>query len=263
MNEMRWLQKIDSRIISKKSKNFVGYEDIRQEICNLIRLIYRNETKVLEVCEFFDISGKFLLYGEPGSGKTSLAYTIANKMLDSEEEIESYYLSIEEIVVSDLGATTKNIKEAFEEIMQVSREKLVIIILDEVDRFTINRSDATEISELKRMFDEVLDFLDIIDIETKVVIIGITNIKDSLEEAFIRRFSLIKEVKADEKLLKLFIRNCNKVLNIEMSNEQVDYFFKKYSFSTCNQIKQKYREVLLAKDYDQWKSLVNTDFWEE
>lgn len=262
MNDTKWLKKIDSRTINKKSKNFVGYEDIKQEISNLIKLIYRNEEEVLGACEFFDISGKILLYGEPGSGKTSLAYAIANEMLDSEDEIESYYLPIEKIIVSDLGATTKNIKEAFAEIRQVSEEKYVIIILDEVDRFTINRSDATEISELKRMFDEVLDFFDAIDIEAKAVIIGITNIKDRLEDAFIRRFSLVKEIRADKKLLKSFIRNCNEILNIEMSDEQIENFLNKYSFSTCDQIKRKYREVLLSRDYNQWKSLVNTDLWE-
>ena len=263
MSEVKWLQKIDSHIMNKKSKNFVGYEDIRQEICNLIKLFYKNKTELFEVCNFFDISGKVLLYGEPGSGKTSLAYTIANELLYSEDEVESYYLPIDKIIVSDLGRTTKNINEAFLEIKQVSKEKLVIIILEEVDRFTVNRSDTTEISELKRMFDEILDFLDSIDIETKVFIIGITNIKDSLEDAFIRRFSLVKEIRADEKLLKSFVIKCNEILKIEMSDEQIKKFLDANSFTTCNQIKQRYREVLLARDYSQWENLKILDFNQE
>lgn len=259
MSEIKWLNKIDSHIISKKSKNFMGYEDIKQEISNLIKLIIRSEKEISDVCQFFDIAGKILLYGEPGSGKTSLAYAIANEMLNSEEEIESYYLPIEKIIVSDLGAATKNINEAFKEIKNVSEKKFVIIILDEVDRFAINRSDMKEISELKRMFDEVLDFLDSIDIETKIVIIGITNVKNSLEDAFVRRFSLVKEIKADEKLLKMFIRRCNEILHIEMCDEQIEKFFDSQQFRTCNEIKKKYREILLSKDSNQWKNSVNIE----
>jgi len=262
MIDLKWLKKIDSKVIKSKSKNFIGFEVELQEMKNLIRLLRNDKEGLSEQCEFFDISGKILLHGDPGTGKPSLAFKLADDLLESEEEIESYYLPVEKIITSELGKTTANINEAFDEVLQLAGNRFVIIILDEIDRFTVDRTDKHELSELKRMFNQVLDFLDSLDNKSNFVLIGITNIKNSFDEAFLRRFTIVKEITVADILLKRFIEKCNKLLKVTMTVDDIDNLIENYSIKTCGQVKQLYRSLLLKKDYSEWFNIKAEDIKE-
>lgn len=252
MNDLKWLNKIDSTLIKNKSRNFIGFEDELQEMKNLVSLLRDKKKNLSEQCQFFDISGKILLYGDPGTGKSSLAFKLADDLLDSKDEIESYYLPVEKIITSELGKTTENISKAFDEVLELAKKRFIIIILDEIDRFTIDRTDKHELSELKRMFDKILDFLDSLDNKSNFLLIGITNIKNSFDEAFLRRFTIVKEIAVDTVILERFIVKCNSLLHLTMSEDDIKCLINRHSIKTCGQVKQLYRSVLLRKNYTQW-----------
>ena len=108
-------------------------------------------------------------------------------------------------------------KSAIKELKNISKEYGALLILDEVDRLFIDRENNKEISELKRMLIEFMDFLDNLTINDKVMIIGITNLISILDSAFTRRFIFQYEIKNDEKVLYELIKDSNKLLSIEMS----------------------------------------------
>jgi len=124
-----------------------------------------------------------LLYGESGTGKTTFGKYIAYKL-----GLPFAYLNFSQCISSYLGSTSKNIEKVFD---YVAKRKCVLM-LDEVDAIGIKRGKE-DLGEMSRIVIGLMQSFDLL--ENDVIVIGATNRKDMIDEALIRRFSIIHEVK--------------------------------------------------------------------
>ena len=124
-----------------------------------------------------------LLYGESGTGKTTFGKYVAYKL-----GLPFSYLNFSQCITSALGGTSKNIEKVFD---YVAKQKCVLM-LDEVDAIGIKRGKE-DLGEMSRIVIGLMQSFDLL--ENDVIVIGDTNRKDIIDEALIRRFSIIHEVK--------------------------------------------------------------------
>lgn len=121
-------------------------------------------------------TNKLLLFGPPGTGKTTLGLHIGEKL-----GLPVRYVKISDVISSRFGETLKNISQLFDN--QI-RE---VVFLDEFDAFAKSRNDTQDIGELKRIVTSIIQTLDFHS-QNKIVIVA-TNLIDTLDTAILRRFA--------------------------------------------------------------------------
>lgn len=222
-------------IIGSKSNNAIC------QIETMIDLICGEDVfnKIIDI-DFFDINGSVLLYGIPGIGKTTIAMNCIFYCLEK-YGIEAYTFKTSDIIVSNLGESTQNLHKELEEFASL---KEGILFIDEIDRLCINRNNKDEVSELKRMLIELMNFLDTNSLTSRKIIIACTNVIDQLDSALIRRFSIVKEI--EKPLLedkRKFTLLCMEKCGIEeriINNEVLE------KYMTMDEIKSDFREAILS-----------------
>ena len=123
---------------------------------------------------------KVIFYGKPGSGKTESAYQIA-RLLNR----DLLTVSMEELIDSHLGQTSKNIVQLFSEIKRLYSTK-VVILFDELDAIVMNRSDSRDLREMGRVTSTFLKELD--ELHSDILLIATTNLISAFDKALLRRF---------------------------------------------------------------------------
>ena len=206
--------------------------------------------------DFFDIRGTVLLYGDTGVGKTTLSKNCMSYALDT-YSVDSYEIHVADIIVSELGETVRNMSDVIDEL---SRKKYAILFIDEIDKMFINRETPGEISEMKRLLIEFMSFIDTLTVEDKKIIIGCTNVYDSLDDAFKRRFAITEKIdipSAEEK--NEFFNICIKKLGMNLPGDlQLDseYLGK---FKNMDAIKSLFRDSILTGDTQSLYNEINSN----
>lgn len=214
--------------------NEINYAE--EKIKGLIDIAFNGSQSEIDY-DFFDIRGTVLLYGISGIGKTSAMNNCMSYALDK-YGADCYELLTSDIVESELGKSTQNLTEAIHEFESLHRG---ILFIDELDRFCVNRK-SNELSELKRMLIELMQFFDRQRPANGKIVLCCTNVKEQIDEALIRRFSICEEIHNPTK--EELIRFANICMEKARFAGTVDDFIIQ-GIQTFDEIKRIFRNSIL------------------
>jgi len=167
----------------EKKSHKVSYEDIGglgnqvQRIREMIEL----PLKYPEVFERLGVEppkGVFL-YGPPGTGKTLIVRAVAN-------ETDAYFLHISgpEIMGKFYGESEERLRKVFAE---AQAHAPAIIFIDEIDAIAPKREDLGGEKQVeKRVVAQLLSLMDGLESRGKIIVIGATNIPNTIDPALRR-----------------------------------------------------------------------------
>ena len=170
----------------------VSYEDIgglHNEILKVREMI----ELPLKHPELFDRLGidppkGVLLHGPPGTGKTLIAKAVAN-----ESGANFYTINGPEIMSKFYGQSEENLRKIFEE---AEKNAPSIIFIDEIDAIAPKRSEVHGEVE-RRVVSQMLTLMDGLKGRGKLIVIGATNIPDTLDPALRRPGRFDREIRID------------------------------------------------------------------
>ena len=178
--------------IIKKGYNFndMGVGGMHDEINKIFRTAFVSRMHSNDTLKKFGVKHVkgILLYGPPGTGKTLIAKTLA-KMLDSEE---CTVVNGPELFDKYVGETEKKIRELFVKAEKDEKENgensgLHVIVFDEIDSICRSRgtiSSGTGVHD--SAVNQLLTKIDGVESLNNIIIIGMTNRKELIDDAILR-----------------------------------------------------------------------------
>ncbi|EQL02937.1 hypothetical protein G6O67_002788 [Ophiocordyceps sinensis] len=170
--------KTDSEVKAEKQttrfSDVHGCDEAKEELREVVEFL-RNPGK------FSDLGAKLpkgvLLVGPPGTGKTLLARAVAG-----EAGVPFFYMSGSEFDEIFVGVGAKRVRELF---VAAKAKSPAIIFIDELDAIGGKRN-ARDQAYSKQTLNQLLTELDGFDQDTKIIIMGATNLPKLLDKALTR-----------------------------------------------------------------------------
>jgi len=189
LNKDTVVEVLQTKVAGLKKAGQVTYEDIGgmgKELAR-IREMIELPLKYPAVFQHLGIEPPkgVLLYGPPGTGKTLIARAVAN-------EANAYFLPVNgpEVIHKYYGESEAKLREIFE---KAAKKGNSIIFLDEIDAIAPKRAEVTGEVE-KRVVAQLLALMDGLASRGQVIVIGATNIPDSLDPALRRPGRFDREI---------------------------------------------------------------------
>ncbi len=195
---------------AKEGRTRIAYEDIGG-LGRQIRRIREMIELPLKYPQIFERLGidppkGVLLHGPPGCGKTLIAKAVAN-----ETDAAFYTLSGPEIMNKFYGQSEANLRKIFEE---AEAKGPAIIFLDEIDAIAPKREEMGGEKQVeKRVVAQLLALMDGLSARGQIVVIGATNIPNSLDPALRRPGRFDREIEigipdrnARQEILEIYTR---------------------------------------------------------
>ena len=210
--------------------NEMGVGGLDTEISNIFRRAFTTRlypTAYLEKYGIHHVKG-ILLYGPPGTGKTLIARTLANALNVAEFKV----VNGPELFDKYVGETEKKIRDLFANAEKDQKEDgdeagLHVIVCDEIDSICKARGTVTSGTGVNdSAVNQLLTKIDGVEALNDIIVIGMTNRKDLIDEAILRpgRLELHIEVNLpDEKgRLQIFNIHTKKMRENKVLDDDVD-----------------------------------------
>ncbi len=146
----------------------------------LDRIVLENEKINLLAHNDLSPMRKVLLVGPPGTGKTLSARVLAHRL-----NLKLYRVSSASMFSRYLGESAKHLAQLF----SFMAEQRAVYLFDEFDSFARSRQIAGDVGEMTRFTNELLQLIELE--QSHSLIVAATNLGQSLDEAFARRFERI------------------------------------------------------------------------
>jgi len=172
-------------------KSGVTYEDVgglRKEV-HKVREMIELPLKHPELFERLGIEAPkgVLLHGPPGCGKTLIARAVAN-----ETDASFFHVSGPEVVHKFYGESEAHLRAIFD---KASQNAPAIVFLDEIDAIASKREEVRGDQQVeKRVVAQLLALMDGLKSRGQVIVIGATNIPDTLDPALRRPGRFDREI---------------------------------------------------------------------
>jgi transitional endoplasmic reticulum ATPase len=185
------MKSIKEEVGGENRSSAVSYEDIGglshqlQRIREMIELPLRFP-QVFERLGIEPPKGVFL-YGPPGTGKTLIARAVAN-------ETDAYFTHISgpEIMGKFYGESEGRLRSVFED---AQKHAPAIIFIDEIDAIAPKREDMGGEKQVeRRVVAQLLSLLDGLESRGQVIVIGATNIPNTIDPALRRPGRFDREI---------------------------------------------------------------------
>lgn len=172
------------------------------------------------------VRSKLLFCGPPGCGKTLCAEVFANEL-----GLPLFIVKLDRLMSSYLGETATNIRKIFE----FARRQPCVLFLDEFDAIARARDDGGEHSELRRVVNSLLLFID--QIQPSGFLLAATNLDQSLDPAVWRRFDEVVWFDApDQRMIRKYLVNAFKNVAVEFEPSGLADKVAGYSYSELEKI---------------------------
>ena len=237
-------KEVKAKALTKFGFNFneMGIGGLDAEISNIFRRAFTSRlypSSYIERLGIKHVKG-ILLYGPPGTGKTLMARTLANALNVAEFKV----VNGPELFDKFVGETEKKIRDLFANAEKDQKENgdeagLHVIVFDEIDSICKARGTITSGTGVNdSAVNQLLTKIDGVDSLNDIIVIGMTNRKDLIDEAILRpgRLELHIEISLPDEKGRLQIFNIhtkkmreNKILDDDVDLPQLAKMTKNYT----------------------------------
>lgn len=167
-------------LIEKKAKKSFDDLILTREINNITQDFVEEQFRA-EIIRSYGIEprNKILLTGEPGTGKSSYAEALAEKLM-----LPLFIVRYDSLIGSYLGETAMRLRKLFDFICS----RRCILFFDEFDTIGKERGDIHELGEIKRVVSSLLMMTD--TLPSYSILIAASNHDELLDRAVWRRFQI-------------------------------------------------------------------------
>ncbi len=173
-----------------------------------------------------NVRSKLLFCGPPGTGKTLCAEVFANEL-----GLPLFHVRLDSLISSYLGETATNIRKTFE----FARRQPCVLFFDEFDAIARSREESGEHSELRRVVNSLLIFIEQID--PKGFVIAATNLDAHLDPAVWRRFDeIIWFEQPDVVMIEKYLEHAFRNVKVAFDPSKYAYQLLGYSYADLEKV---------------------------
>jgi hypothetical protein len=143
-------------------------------------LVHENQRRDLLRSYGLEPRHRILLWGAPGTGKTSLASLLASELM-----VPLLRVNYSALFGSLLGETSQQLQK----VLEFAAGRHCVLLLDEFDSLGKSRDDPNDSGEVKRVLNFLLVRLE--QLPSHVIVVAATNRPATLDEALWRRFQKV------------------------------------------------------------------------
>jgi SpoVK/Ycf46/Vps4 family AAA+-type ATPase len=244
---------LDDLILNEKTNTTLNtlLKQVDKEVINKLKLWGIKDKKK-------GIDARIIFYGSAGTGKTATALALAKEL---KKQILSFDCS--KILSMYIGESEKNVRAIFDNYKDICKQTKSepILLLNEADQFLSNRVEGNTSSsdkmhnQMQNIFLEQIENFD-------GILIATTNLLDSIDKAFSRRFNykiefLKPSLEQREKLWKKLIPpklplvenfDYSKLISYSLTGGQIELIIKNTAYRVASSTSLVFNESIFIEE---------------